>query len=63
MAELIDDGADGMLASDITSATAAVDRVGGLDRAAIRASAVARFSRATMVDQYVGVYRAVLAAA
>jgi glycosyltransferase involved in cell wall biosynthesis len=63
MAELIGDGVDGVLATDIASATAAVDCVGALDRAAIRASAVARFSRATMVDQYVDVYRSVLATA
>jgi glycosyltransferase involved in cell wall biosynthesis len=63
MAELIVDGADGVLADDTTSATAAVERVGALDRAVIRASAVARFSRSTMVNQYVDVYRAILARA
>jgi glycosyltransferase involved in cell wall biosynthesis len=60
MAELIDDGATGYLVDTIDQATAAVDRVGDLDRDIIRATAVARFSRAEMVDQYVRLYRRVL---
>ena len=60
MAELIADGVDGALVTDVETATAAVDRVGGLDRQAIRASAVARFARARMVEQYVDVYHSVL---
>jgi len=61
MAELIDDGVTGFLVHDEAGAAAAVAAAGTLDRAAIRATAVARFSRATMVARYVDVYRSVLA--
>jgi glycosyltransferase involved in cell wall biosynthesis len=60
MAELIDDGTTGAVVDDIDAAVAAVDRVGSLDRTAIRSAAVGRFSRARMVDQYVAVYREML---
>ncbi len=62
MRELIVDGRDGVLARSLDEAVAAVETVVHLDRAAIRAAAVARFDRATMVAQYVDVYEAVLAA-
>jgi glycosyltransferase involved in cell wall biosynthesis len=62
MAELIVDGTDGFLVAGCESAVLAVDRVEGLYRSAIRASAVSRFSRARMVEQYVAVYDEVLAA-
>ena len=61
MRELIDEGVTGFLVGGASEAAAAVDRVGGLDRRGIRASAVARFDRLTMVDRYVDVYDAVLA--
>jgi glycosyltransferase involved in cell wall biosynthesis len=61
MAELIDDASTGYLVADADAATVAVDRASSLDRAAIRASTVERFDRATMVDQYAAVYRSVLA--
>ncbi len=61
MAELIDHGTTGYLVNDLDSAVAAVDRVGGLDRAAIRAHAMAHFDRSTMIDRYVALYRDVLA--
>ena len=60
MAELIDDGTTGVVVEDTDAAVAAVDRVGSLDRTAIRAATVGRFSRARMVDQYVAVYREML---
>ena len=60
MAELVRDGTTGYLVDTVEEATSAVDRVGTLDRDLIRASAVARFSRGEMVDQYVRLYRAVL---
>ena len=63
MGELIDDGTTGFLVHDVPGAVAAVALAGSLDRAAIRATAVARFSRTTMVARYVDVYRAVLAGA
>jgi glycosyltransferase involved in cell wall biosynthesis len=61
MPELIDDGRTGFLVDDVAAATAAVERLGDLDRAAIRAHAVARFDVGTMVDRYVALYRRVLA--
>lgn len=62
MPEVIDDGRTGFLVSDIASAVDAVDAVSGLDRAAIRATAVERFDIARMVDQYVRVYRTIVSA-
>ena len=62
MAELITQGVTGFLVDDVPGAVEAVDRVGRLDRPAIRTSAVERFSVTVMVDRYVEVYRAVLAA-
>jgi glycosyltransferase involved in cell wall biosynthesis len=61
MGELIDDGVTGFVVRDLAGATAAVERVGALDRDAIRAATVVRFDRATMVDRYVSVYEGVLA--
>jgi len=61
MGELIDDGVTGWRVHDVAGAVAAVDLVGGLDRAAIRAATVARFNHAAMVAAYVAVYRDVLA--
>ena len=60
MAELIDDGQTGYLVTNVDEASAAVDAVTTLDRAAIRATSARRFDRATMVDAYVDVYRTVL---
>lgn len=61
MAELIEDRATGFLVDDLDSAVAAVAAAGAIDRAAIRAAAVARFSVARMTTEYVAVYRSVLA--
>jgi glycosyltransferase involved in cell wall biosynthesis len=63
MPELIRDGATGFLAHDVAGAVRAVAQCSTLDRAAIRESAVQQFAVPRMVDQYVGVYRDVLAAA
>ncbi len=62
MSELIDDGRTGALVDDVDGAVLAVSSVGLLDRAAIRATAVRRFSRDRMVDEYVTVYEQVRAA-
>jgi glycosyltransferase involved in cell wall biosynthesis len=62
MPELLVDGVTGYLVDDVAEAVAAVDDAGALDRAAIRATAVDRFALATMIERYVDVYRAVLAA-
>jgi glycosyltransferase involved in cell wall biosynthesis len=61
MPELIDDGTTGFLVHDVPGAVDAVSRCGALDRARIRESAVERFSVSRMVDQYIAVYRRVLA--
>jgi glycosyltransferase involved in cell wall biosynthesis len=64
MAELITEGRTGFLldaAAGIDGGLRAVADAGSLDRDAIRADAVARFDRATMVAEYVAVYREVLA--
>jgi glycosyltransferase involved in cell wall biosynthesis len=61
MSELIDDGRTGFLAQGLDDAIEAVDRVGALDRAEIRASVVKRFDRATMVGHYAALYDDVLA--
>ncbi len=61
MRELIDHETTGFLVGGRDEATRVVDLAGHLDRGAIRAAAVKRFNLSTMVDQYVSVYRAVLA--
>ncbi len=58
--ELIDDGVTGFLAAGPEAAVDAVQRADGLDRAAIRARAVARFGKDRMVDDYLAAYRQVL---
>jgi glycosyltransferase involved in cell wall biosynthesis len=60
MGELIEDGATGFLVDGVEAAVAAVAPVAALDRAAIRARAVARFGVARMVDEYVDAYEAVV---
>jgi glycosyltransferase involved in cell wall biosynthesis len=52
MPELIRPGVSGFLVSDPAGAVAAVTEAGRLDRAAIRADAVARFSADRMIDDY-----------
>ncbi len=61
MGELIDDEATGFLVDDLDEGTRAVDLAIHLNRNAIRATTVKRFDVSTMVDQYVSVYRALLA--
>ncbi|CAN5407720.1 glycosyltransferase family 4 protein [soil metagenome] len=61
MYEIIDHGVTGYLVDDLSGAVEAVTAVTELDRRAIRAATVARFDVAAMVDEYVDVYRSVLA--
>jgi glycosyltransferase involved in cell wall biosynthesis len=61
MRELIDDAVTGFIVDDIDGAVRAVSAASHVDRAAVRASAIRRFAVAAMVDQYVSVYRAVIA--
>ena len=63
MRELIDHGRTGFVVDGPDGAVSAVEQAGSLDRAHIRAVAVDRFHADRMVDEYVDVYRAVLAAA
>jgi len=65
MPELVDDGSTGFLVAgaDIDQAVRSVAAAGSLDRGAIRARAVDRFSRERMVDAYVAVYDEVLGTA
>lgn len=60
MRELIEDGETGFLVDDVEGAVAAVGRASSVDRAAIRAQAVARFGVARMVDDYLDAYAAVI---
>jgi glycosyltransferase involved in cell wall biosynthesis len=54
--EIVRDGIDGFLADENAEMAAAVERVGALDRLAIRASVIDRFSAARMTDGYEAVY-------
>ena len=60
MPELIDDGVTGFLVADVPGAIAAIGRIGGIDRAACRAAAAARFSVDRMADRYLALYREIL---
>jgi len=61
MPEIIDHGRTGFLVSGIEAAVAATVAVDGLDRGAIRRTAVERFDVGRMIDEYVTVYRMVTA--
>ncbi|MEJ7749095.1 MAG: glycosyltransferase, partial [Candidatus Limnocylindrales bacterium] len=54
--EIIRDGVDGFFGDDVAAMAGAVERVDGLDRAAIRASVIERFSATRMTDGYEDVY-------
>lgn len=60
MAELIDHGVTGFLVDGLDDAVGAVARAGDLDRGVIRSKTADRFSRETMVQRYVEVYRQLL---
>jgi glycosyltransferase involved in cell wall biosynthesis len=61
MPEVIDVAVTGYLADDVASAVAAVDAAVRLDRAAVSARARERFSAERMVEDYLEVYRRLLA--
>ena len=61
MPELIEHGVNGFLIDDVTEAPAAIARLGELDRAAVRASVVGRFSVERMVGDYLALYEAIVA--
>jgi glycosyltransferase involved in cell wall biosynthesis len=60
MPELIDHAVTGLLVTNLDEAVAAVAGVTGFDRKQIRTAAVTRFDTATMIDQYVTVYRTIV---
>jgi glycosyltransferase involved in cell wall biosynthesis len=55
--EIVRDGVDGWFGDDVTAMAFRVDRVGMLDRKAIRASVLERFSAEAMAVAYEDVYR------
>jgi glycosyltransferase involved in cell wall biosynthesis len=60
MPEIVRDGESGFLVGSPDEAVAAVRRVEGLDRAAVRASVERRFDANRMVDDYLALYRRIL---
>lgn len=58
--EIIRDGVDGFFGDDLDQLAFLVERVADLDRAAIRASVLDRFSVGRMTDAYEAIYRAAL---
>jgi glycosyltransferase involved in cell wall biosynthesis len=61
--EIVREGVDGWFGDDEAHLAFLIDRVAGLDRAAIRISALERFSAVRMVDEYEAVYARVGAVA
>ena len=59
--EIIRDGVDGFFGDDVDQLAFKIDGVGELDRAAIRASVLERFSAQRMTDGYEALYRSTLA--
>ena len=62
MPELVRDGENGYLVDSVEDAVEAVDLSRHLDRTAVRASVVDRFSASRMVDEYLALYRRVVTA-
>src|SRR6478735_4119608 len=60
MPEVVDEGVTGFLVEGLEEAVAAAPRVAELHRATIRSVAVARYSAARMVDDYVQAYASLL---
>lgn len=61
MPELIDHGVTGFLVDSFEEAVAAIDRLDEIDRAACRRSVEERFSVGRMADDYIALYRRILA--
>jgi glycosyltransferase involved in cell wall biosynthesis len=60
MPELVQDGVNGALVDAPEDAIDAIELVGSLDRAAVRASVERRFDVSRMVDEYIEVYRRIV---
>jgi glycosyltransferase involved in cell wall biosynthesis len=54
--EVIDDGVSGFIVHDEATAIAAVDRLGELDRATVRATFDRRFTARRMAEDYLDLY-------
>ncbi len=61
LTEIVEHGVDGFLVDDVAEAALAVEMVRDLDRHAIRARALERFSATRMVDEYEALYRQLIA--
>ena len=59
--EILRDGIDGFVGDDAQQLAFLDDRLDGLDRAAIQAAAIERFSVGRMVDEYEALYRRLIA--
>ena len=57
VSEIVRDGVNGYLCRTVDDAVAAVGRLEGIDRAAVRADCEARFSDTVIVDAYENLYR------
>ncbi|HEY7969732.1 MAG TPA: glycosyltransferase family 4 protein, partial [Candidatus Limnocylindrales bacterium] len=57
LGEIIREGIDGFFGDDVTQPAFLVDRIDELDRGAIRASVIDRFSASRMADGYEALYR------
>jgi glycosyltransferase involved in cell wall biosynthesis len=60
MRELIEHERTGFLVDDAEEAARAIARIGELDRAVVRQTAIERFSVDRMADEYIALYRSVL---
>ncbi len=58
--EIVVNGETGFVVSDLDAAAAAVERIGAVDRAAVRKHVEARFSVDRMTDAYLRAYQEVL---
>ena len=61
MPELVRNGENGFLVDTLEAAAAALDATAALDRHAVRASVTEHFAVERMVDEYLDVYRRVVA--
>jgi glycosyltransferase involved in cell wall biosynthesis len=61
MSEVVDEGVTGVTVDGLDAAVTAVEQVTALDRAVVRETAIRRFGVDRMVDEYLEVYRRVLA--
>jgi glycosyltransferase involved in cell wall biosynthesis len=61
MAEVVDPGVTGLLVANVDEAVAAVSKIGDIDRIACARRARERFSADRMVDDYLAIYRKIVA--